>query len=246
MKDLFVVFILLLSLSLISAEEITLNVGESKEVNSNLLKLKNLKSDKVVISVNNESKIFELNDEETILGVRIRVKEIFYFDPSDGYVIVEITSLFVCGNGVCDDSETSETCCQDCTCPSGYDCDGNKCIHHVEHECNSDSDCNDNNEDTLDKCKGTPRKCSHLSTIICTTNEDCDDSRVCTKDSCINNDCKNTKIENCTSGTEQFPGEESLKNQTNQTKEKELVPKGESFFSRLLNILKRIFTWRVQ
>ncbi len=32
-----------------------------------------------------------------------------------------------CGNGICEEGETQDTCCIDCGCPEGYTCVNNKC-----------------------------------------------------------------------------------------------------------------------
>ena len=75
MKGYFIaVFIMLVLLQIALAEEMAINSGEEKEFSGYTVKLKNLKADKAVISVDDESAIFELNEEKIISGLRIKLK----------------------------------------------------------------------------------------------------------------------------------------------------------------------------
>mgnify|MGYP001585406290 CR=1 FL=1 len=255
MKNKIIVLIILLFCTVMQAEEITINVGETKEVNGYDVLLKNIKTDKVVVSINEESKIIDLNEQEELLGLKIKVNEITYFSDSEGYAKLDITSLYVCGDGNCDDLETADTCCQDCECSAGYDCEDSICIVHVDNECNTDTECEDNNENTLDRCTGSPKKCQNISTLICTTDQDCEDDNECTEDKCTNNDCFNTQIEGCVK--EETPeqeteseSEESSQQESEEEREEEnsenspgvIASEKEGFFSRIFGWLKRLFS----
>ena len=251
-RYLYLFFLAFLLPNLVLASEATLSLGSQITIESYNVLLKNIKADKAVISVNDQSAIFSLNQEKTIGGANIKLLEINFFSESEGNVKIDFSPLYVCGNQKCDPNEDKESCCKDCPCSSGYDCEENKCLVHVDNECTSDSDCNDNNADTLDKCtQGRPRKCSNISTVICDMDSDCDDSNECTQDKCISNDCKNTKIEGCISEeeNEQNIPQEDIENQQqaenpqedNQLEQNQ-VPKKESFLSKILNFIKRIFS----
>ncbi len=225
-KILFVIFSIILIVSLSLAEEITLNVGESKEISGNTVKLKSIKSDKVVVTVNEESKIIETGKQETIGPLKIRLIEIFYITQSEGNAKIEVTSLYTCGDSKCEGTETKSNCCQDCGCQSGYDCEDNECLLHVEHQCNKDEECNDNNQDTSDRCTGYPRKCQNKGIAICDDNLDCDDNDKCTIDKCVNSDCRNERIEGCK--TDESP--------KNKTTEENIIGSEDEINSEITNV----------
>jgi len=70
----------------------------------------------------------------------------------------------VCGDGKCVEGETYMTCCQDCGCTPGFVCTINACVPAEKDECQSETDCNDNDISTKDACTGKPKTCQH--TII--------------------------------------------------------------------------------
>ena len=228
------------------AEEVTLNLGDANEFSGYEILLKNLKSDKAVISVNGETNIFELNEEKVISGLKITLKEITYISDSEGSVKIDSSSLYVCGNSECDPTETQENCCQDCGCQTLYDCEENKCIVHVDNQCDDDADCEDNNPDTLDTCSGSPRKCNNISQLICDENTDCDDSNECTNDICRNNDCFNEVIPNCApSAAEETQQEENDETENNDNEVQEIneqAPTKISFIKRIINFFKGLFS----
>ena len=227
------------------AEELTLNLGEPKEFSGYKILLKNLKSDKAVISVNEESKIFEVNDENILGGLKAILKEITYIGDSEGSVKIDVTSLYVCGNAECNPTETQENCCKDCGCQTGYDCEENKCTVHLEHACDDDSDCDDSNPNTLDTCSGSPRKCNNISQLICSENSDCNDDNECTNDLCRNNDCFNEAIPNCApSATEENPQEENneIENNDTEVQEPEQAQTKVSFIKRIINFFIGLFS----
>ncbi len=88
MRKMFFLLCVLVFLTVALAEELTLNVGETKEFSGNSVKLKNIKSDQAVITVNEESEIVNKERPEDVGPLRIVLKEIFYVGPSEGYVVV--------------------------------------------------------------------------------------------------------------------------------------------------------------
>ena len=77
----------------------------------------------------------------------------------------------VCGNGIVEEGETSETCCMDVGCLGEQFCQENACKSPVcgeceyleEYSCKSyacckDSDCDDNDENTANKCENSKSK----------------------------------------------------------------------------------------
>lgn len=248
MKGYFIaVFIMLVLLQIALAEEMAINSGEEKEFSGYTVKLKNLKADKAVISVDDESAIFELNEEKIISGLRIKLNEIFFLGNNEGHVKVDVNSLYVCGDGNCDGTESKESCCKDCGCNSGYDCVENECLVHIDDECNVDSDCNDNNDNTLDKCiGGRPKICKNYPDTICVDNSDCDDDDPCTEDKCTNNDCFNERIRNCIFGVEGgsvgIPAfEEQAENELTKDKVEPGSVEKISLFQKIVNFFKKIF-----
>ncbi len=248
MKKVFFLAFLLLFIPLVFAEEVTLDVGESTTVSGYEVLVKNVKSDKAVVSVNGESQIIDVGDTEEILGVNIKLIEVTYISDDEGIVKLDITSLFVCGNGSCSDQETQNSCCQDCGCSSGLVCEENKCVTQEANECNSDEDCNDQNENTWDRCTGSPKKCSNLLTLICESNEDCKDDNECTDDKCTNNDCFNTQIEGCVQQeskeqeTEEVGQDQEIKEETTENAQEVIASEEVGFLSRIFGWLKRLFS----
>lgn len=251
MKTLKLFLVFLISIILINsvlAAEITLNVGESKEISGNTIKLKSLKADKVVITVNDESKIINQGEEETIGPLKVKLVEIFYIGPSEGNSKLEVNSLYTCGDNSCEGTESRENCCQDCGCLTGYDCDDNECKLHVEHQCNNDADCDDSNPNTSDRCAGYPRKCKNADNAICNEDIDCDDNKECTNDVCRNNDCFNERIEDCESEEPEIAEESNDDNEQEsnddidaEEKDNEESQEKSSFFRKILNFFKNLF-----
>ena len=236
--------ILILIIPIVYGEEITLEVGVSKEVGGYEVLLKNLKSDKAVISSEDETTIIDINEEKEIGFLKVKLIEIILLGDNEGSAKLEVTSIYVCGDGVCGDIEDFENCCVDCGCQGG--CADGACQIIGLHECEKDSDCADDNLDTLDRCAGSPRKCSYISTIICDEDEDCDDDNECTLDRCLNNDCFNEQIEGCISGTEgdsvEIEFEEEEEDKEENEEETVIFEKEKGFFSKLLGFFKRFFS----
>jgi hypothetical protein len=99
-----------------------------------------------------------------------------------GNIIVRNVTTPTCGTGSCNDEITIE---QLQTCQFG--CSNGICDTPVI-ECSSDSECNDNDDFTLDTClnPGTPSSFCKYDNITCFTNNDCNDNNHLTFDSCLN------------------------------------------------------------
>ena len=231
---------------LANPDEIIVNFGETQDYNGHAIKLKGIRIDKAVVSVDRESGIFEIGEEKVLSGVKVKLNDLFYAGDREGNVKLSVSALYICGDGQCNGQENKETCCRDCGCNTGYDCEDNKCLIHVENECNDDSDCDDNNENTLDKCSGgRPKKCTHIGSSICEEDSDCDDSDSCTTDKCRNNDCFNDAIPNCVSGKEGDKINVNIGDEEKGdiVKEPSLKPKDDvSFLKRILNFFKNLFS----
>ncbi len=103
-------------------------------------------------------------------------------------VIIIVSALFwfftrpVCGNEIVEEGETSETCCEDAGCIGEQICENNDCIEptcgncqYLENHickgyiCCLDSDCDDNNQNTIDICRNTSTlnaTCSYNTKIV--------------------------------------------------------------------------------
>lgn len=251
-KKLVYTFFLFLLIPVTLATELTINFGETAEFENQIIKLRNLKVDQAVIEVGEEAKILEVDELASIGNLEVKLIEIFYIGESEGHVKIDVSSLYVCGDGNCDGPENSGNCCQDCSCSPGLECSSNKCIIPNQDEesqdsevCIEDEDCDDQNQDTLDLCAGTPKKCLSISTVICETNEDCNDNNSCTEDKCTNNDCFNTQIPDCQQPIEEAEEIESEETTVGdeQGTEGETAEEQENsgFFSKLLGFFKKIF-----
>jgi len=243
----FLILTVLAQIVLANPDEITIVFGETQDYNGHVIKLKGIRIDKAVVSVDGESGIFEIGEEMVLSGVKVKLNDIFYVGEREGNVKISVSALYVCGDGQCNGQENKETCCRDCGCNTGYDCVENKCLVHVENACSNDADCNDNNENTLDKCTtGRPRICSHIRSSICEKDSDCDDSNSCTTDKCRNNDCFNEQIPNCVSAEQGDKIEVNLEDGEKKgdiAKEPSLKPRGDvSFLKRVLNFFKNLFS----
>lgn len=236
-------FIILISQSSFAAE-LTLDVGVAVDFEGYEVKLKNLRVDKAVVSVDGESAILEIDDEKILSGVRIKLKEIVHIGGNDGFIKAELSALYVCGDGECSDTETKANCCKDCGCETGFDCIEDACLVHVDNECERDSDCDDADDNTLDKCTaGRPKTCNHIADTICIDNSDCDDGNSCTTDRCVNNDCFNEKVGNCISGgSGDIVGIEFFEKESTVEALEQVQEEKESFWKKLIKFFKGVFS----
>lgn len=125
----------------------------------------------------------------------------------------------LCGDAVCDQGETAQTCCMDCPCSSG-ECVDNVCEEEARR-CIVDSDCEDYTPETRNVCNHEgicvfeqisacidldgycPQNCTALTDNdcqqLCTFDADCNDANISTIDICtgIPKTCKHEVITEC-------------------------------------------------
>lgn len=215
-----------------------LKIDEGIDVSGKFVTIKQISSGSIIVDVSGVSNIVSTTSPKEINGVRITINEIFFVDEKEGrFVKLSLESLYECGDGKCEHDETKESCCKDCGCSLGYICENNKCVLKAtssEHdECQDWEDCEDDNDLTIDRCEGNPKKCVHIEYYQCTTNKDCDDKNDCTKDECRNYECFNSKISGCKMEIEQPTKINQLVDEPKNEKEK-------GFLSKLFSIL---FGW---
>jgi hypothetical protein len=78
-----------------------------------------------------------------------------------------------CGNGICEITESCESCSQDCACGPGQMCCSGQCKAPA---CSSDSECGDANSCTLDSCVGAgtcDARCEHGQVTSCLNDDGC-------------------------------------------------------------------------
>jgi hypothetical protein len=140
-------------------------------------------------------------------------------------VYMNITTPFDCGNGICEENESSFSCCYDCNCTVGGSCVDNQCIDESLNECLDVTECDDGNNCTADSCSGFPRECINEPITWCSpgdnccptdctptfdsdcpppkeciTDVDCLDSLACTEDLCDSSgECSHLAITACLS-----------------------------------------------
>ncbi|MAG45559.1 MAG: hypothetical protein CMH63_02175 [Nanoarchaeota archaeon] len=262
MKKTFILLFLILTLIFSqNAIPLSLEQGNSLEFEGRTITAQFVQESKVVLEVDGEKNIINNGQSKTIKGIRIIVTDIFY-SGEDSTVSFNAELTYTCGDGTCNDGETSVNCCQDCECPLGNQCTSNGCIRpecfldedcddnkeltkdscdnykckYRNINCNSNSQCDDNDPDTDDFC--TSGKCQNLPPI-CKTDSDCEDPNPCTLDQCINKDCQYKPIENCKSPEKKEEPEKGEK-----TSEQTLRFTDEShpgFFSKFFSWLKNLF-----
>ncbi len=235
----FLILGLLILINLVLAD--TLSKGGQIEIGGKKLTVKGISQGSAVIDVGGVSNIVKLDEAKTINGVKVSVSNIFYSGSEGSQVDVTAESLYACGDGNCDESETSDNCCKDCGCKNELECDDNKCREKPINKCNSDAECNDNDPSTEDRCTGSPKECKHIGGKLCEKNDDCNDGDECTKDECKSFDCFNTKIEGCISNNavqwDNNKNESELNNVTDEKKDDEK----ESFMRKIIDFFKKIF-----
>ncbi len=84
---------------------------------------------------------------------------------------ISVTVTAVCGDSVCEGTETTSTCSQDCGCPTGQILCNSVCTTPT---CTSNPDCNDNNAATTDTCNNAntcSASCSNTAITSCTSGD---------------------------------------------------------------------------
>lgn len=243
-KTIFLIFGVLILINLVLAD--TLSKGGQIEIGGKKLTVKGISKDSAVIDVDGVSNIVRLNEPKIINGVKVSVGSIFYAGSEGSQVDVTAESLYVCGNGNCDETETTENCCKDCGCKNGLECDDNRCREKPVNKCNNDIECDDKDPSTEDVCTSSPKECKHMGGKLCEKNDDCDDGNECTKDECKSFDCFNTKIEGCSSNNtiqnDTKKNESKLNNITDVKKDVEkFIAERESLIEKIISFFKRLF-----
>jgi len=112
-----------------------------------------------------------VNKSTNINEMHVEILNFTYVDTENVEVILKAIVNLECGDGFCNDTETIVSCCTDCGCEGNIKCFDNIC---QEEECVIDSDCDDNNLCTVDKCSTTPpRTCSNTLITNCVNNDSC-------------------------------------------------------------------------
>lgn len=188
-KIIFLLFLFLIPLAFASKTETTkvLHINDSATVyGKTLTVLGSDASGKLKVDVDGVVGIVRpgINRTTSINEMYIEILNFTYVDEETIDTILKITVEFKCGDDGCNASETSISCCTDCGCEGNLKCINNIC---QKEECVIDSDCDDNNPCTVDKCSTVPpRTCSNTLIVNCVHNDSCCPD-VC--DSKTDNDC---------------------------------------------------------
>lgn len=82
-------------------------------------------------------------------------------------------------------------------------------LHLVAQDCQQDSDCEDSDACTVDRCAPSGL-CLHIQQgNCCTQDSDCDDADSCTSDACVQGQCQRQAIEGCCNHHGQCQGEDA-------------------------------------
>jgi len=74
----------------------------------------------------NETKSVDL-DRDGLPDVTITLNEIVKSKAHLIFKAITIAKPAICGNEICEDNETQQSCCADCGCPAGQECVNNAC-----------------------------------------------------------------------------------------------------------------------
>lgn len=174
-KTIFFLFFLVIPLVFAVKTETTkvLHFNETATVYGKTLTILHASSDsKVKVSVDGvEGIVSGINRTVNINEMVVNMLNFTYVESESFDVIFDITVDFECGDKACNITETSISCCTDCGCGNNL-----KCIHNIcqKEECVLDSDCDDKDPCTVDKCSTTPpRTCSNTMIARCLGNDSC-------------------------------------------------------------------------
>ncbi len=190
-KSLIFVILLILPLVLAKTDTFQMQKGDSQLFYGKNITLLNFneEEDSIIICINNKIKI--VTDNALVNGVSVDIRRV---TPE----FAEFRVDYRCSGRECD-------------CDAS--CSNELCI--PRDQCSNDSDCNDNDETTLDKCEDSPKKCIYsqkpVSKAQCTDNENCNDNNECTQDSCENGSCKFTEISDCKKEVQEISSTSSFK-----------------------------------
>ena len=187
-KLILVALFTLILLSIVIAEEFTLNKGETKSIDGKQIKLITATEARAVIEVNGIKKILVEGSTETVEGLELILISVMHFDDELQQATIQTNVIgsssvdipVTCGDDICETKERG-SCCIDCSCEESSSCneETNQCIRD---QCNSYTECNDNDPCTKDRCKGTPKECRHDTITGCGESKDTTNNEKTTND----------------------------------------------------------------
>jgi hypothetical protein len=147
-------------------------------------------------------KVWDLSGNSQGKTINFYVKGVFV--ASHTFSNGEVTELdfylnTTCGNAICEPGEDYASCCTDCGCPSGYNCESNLCnlvqtqggggggggiIILTNYTPPEEFVCGDGTCDGNETCVTCEQDCG-CCPPVCQTNADCDDNDTCTIDTCV-------------------------------------------------------------
>jgi len=175
-KAILILFLFLIPLVFASKTETTdvLNLNDTATVYGKTLTILSASPiGKLKVSVDGVEGIVRpgVNRTTNVNEMFIEILNFTYVDVEYIETILEITVNIECGDGACNNTETSTICCTDCGCEGNLKCINNICM---KEECVIDADCEDDDSCTLDKCSDTPpRTCSNTLITQCLNDDGC-------------------------------------------------------------------------
>lgn len=225
-----IILFLIFNIIIVSAvtEKIIMDAHTSYSLGGKNITLLGVSGDRVNLKIDGVIGVVERDQIDYLNGVKINVTGISITPPK---AIIYITVDFVCGDNICSNLESQTICCKDCGCLGSEVCLNNICAQNISqpsatYECYQISDCEDNNQCTIDFCnqEGIPFKCEYTRITACINNDrccpltcedtqdndcinidrckrydDCDDSNPCTSETCEGTPkrCKFVKTDGC-------------------------------------------------
>ncbi len=165
----FLLSILVLAVFVVADEsktDVIFGQGDNITVGGRYVKFLYAANNSAVFRVDAFNVLAYYNITKNFHGIRFKVKEIY----GDNLILADVTAYQICGNNQC---EVDEYCCRDCNCDSGLSCISNQCVANNTATCLADTECNDNNACTIDRCIGYPLKCVIEPINKCQNNDNC-------------------------------------------------------------------------